>query len=82
MRYDRITTGIFLNRPNRFIAYCDIDGIVEKCHVKNTGRCRELLVKGTEVYLSVPGNPDRSTKYDLIAVMKGSRLVHVTADIR
>ena len=81
MRYDRITTGIFLNRPNRFIAYCDIDGIVEKCHVKNTGRCRELLVKGTEVYLSVPGNPDRSTKYDLIAVMKGSRLVNMDSQI-
>ncbi len=81
MRYDRIITGRFLNRPNRFIAYCEIDGNVEKCHVKNTGRCKELLVKGAKVFLSVPDNPDRSTKYDLIAVMKGDRLVNMDSQI-
>lgn len=81
MRYDRITAGIFLNRPNRFIAYCEIDGRTEKCHVKNTGRCRELLVEGSKVYLSVPENPDRSTKFDLVAVMKGDRLVNMDSQI-
>ena len=81
MRYDHIVPGIFINRPNRFVAYCEIDGTTEKCHVKNTGRCRELLVEGAEVYLSVPDNPDRSTKYDLIAVMKGDRLINMDSQI-
>ena len=81
MRYEKIITGTFINRPNRFIAYCEIDGSVEKCHVKNTGRCKELLVKGVKVYLSVSDNPSRSTKYDVIAVMKGDRLINMDSQI-
>ena len=60
----------FLSRPNRFIAYCEVDGAAEVVHVKNTGRCRELLVEGATVYLSISDNPERKTKYDLVAVEK------------
>ncbi|MBP5395051.1 MAG: DNA/RNA nuclease SfsA [Candidatus Methanomethylophilaceae archaeon] len=81
MRYKRIVTGTFISRPNRFIAMVDISGTIERCHVKNTGRCRELLVKGATVYLSVPDNPNRSTPYDLVAVMKGKRLVNMDSQI-
>ena len=81
MRYDHIIPGTFIDRPNRFIAYCKIDGKTEKCHVKNTGRCRELLVKGATVYLSVSDNPSRSTMYDVIAVMKGDRLINMDSQI-
>ena len=70
MKYDRIVSGTFLQRPNRFIAHVLINGKEEICHVKNTGRCRELLVPGCTVYCSVSGNPRRKTKYDLIAVEK------------
>lgn len=72
MKYDNATRAIFLNRPNRFIAEVDIDGHNETVHVKNTGRCRELLIHGCEVWLTAPGTPGRKTKYDLIAVRKGS----------
>ena len=72
MKYDNITHAIFLNRPNRFIAEVDIDGHNETVHVKNTGRCRELLIPGCEVWLTAPGTPGRKTRYDLIAVRKGS----------
>ena len=81
MRYDNVTTGTFLSRPNRFIAFCEIGGEVCRCHVKNTGRCRELLVKGAKVFLSVSDNPSRSTKYDVIAVMKGERLINMDSQI-
>jgi len=81
MRYDRIISGRFISRPNRFIAMVDVSGTVERCHVKNTGRCRELLVKGATVYLSVPDNPNRSTPYDLVAVMKGDRLINMDSQI-
>ena len=81
MEYDRIISGTFLERPNRFIAYCEVDGIREKVHVKNTGRCRELLVPGTKVYLSVSDNPERSTRCDLVAVMKGDRLINMDSQI-
>ena len=70
MKYSCVTSGIFLQRPNRFIARVRINGREEICHVKNTGRCRELLVPGCTVYCSVSGNPQRKTKYDLIAVEK------------
>ena len=70
MRYDNITHAVFLKRPNRFIAEVDIDGHTETVHVKNTGRCKELLVPGCEVWLTAPGTPDRKTKYDLVAVRK------------
>ena len=60
--------GIFLDRPNRFIAHVDVNGTVETVHVKNTGRCRELLLPGAAVRLEVSDNPKRKTKYDLVAV--------------
>lgn len=67
--------GTFLDRPNRFIAHVQIDGKTETVHVKNTGRCRELLVEGAEVWLEYAESPDRKTKYDLIAVRKSSGLL-------
>ena len=70
MKYEKIVRGIFKDRPNRFIARVEIDGKVETVHVKNTGRCRELLQENATVYLSVAENPLRKTKYDLIAVEK------------
>lgn len=70
MKYREITEGKFISRPNRFIAKVEIQGETETVHVKNTGRCRELLVEGSRVYLSVSDNPKRKTKYDLIAVEK------------
>ncbi len=70
MQYENITRGIFIDRPNRFVAHVDIDGIVETVHVKNTGRCCELLLPGAEVYLTEPGTPGRKTRYDLVAVQK------------
>lgn len=70
MIYGKILTGVFLARPNRFIAYVEIGGQVEVCHVKNTGRCRELLLPGVKVWLEESANPARKTRYDLIAVEK------------
>ena len=69
--------GTFLARPNRFIAHVEIDGQVEVVHVKNTGRCRELLPAGAQVYCQRSSNPARKTKFDLIAVQKGSRLINM-----
>lgn len=70
MKYKEIIKGSFLSRPNRFIAKVLIDGKEETVHVKNTGRCKELLIPGVTVYLYVSDNPLRKTKYDLIAVEK------------
>ena len=70
MTYPEITPAVFLERPNRFIARVRLDGRTETVHVKNTGRCRELLKPGALVYLTAPGTPGRKTKYDLIAVEK------------
>ena len=70
MKYKTIIKSKFISRPNRFIAFCDMEGRSEVVHVKNTGRCRELLVDGATVYLSVSDNPERKTKYDLVAVEK------------
>ena len=70
MEYGKIFSGVFLARPNRFIAHVEVEGRVEVCHVKNTGRCRELLIPGVPVWLEESGNPARKTKYDLIAVEK------------
>ena len=70
MKYREIVDGIFLDRPNRFIAHVDVNGTVETVHVKNTGRCRELLLSGAAVRLEVSDNPKRKTKYDLVAVRK------------
>lgn len=77
MKYQNIQKGIFLRRPNRFIAYCKINGKKEICHVKNTGRCRELLINGCEVFLEKSDNPNRKTQYDLIAVNKNGRLINM-----
>ena len=72
MRYNDSCKGTFLTRYNRFIALVEIDGQKETVHVKNTGRCRELLVPGAEVWLAKSDNPARKTKYDLIAVRKST----------
>ena len=70
MKYREIVDGILVDRPNRFIAYVEVNGAVETVHVKNTGRCRELLLPGTAVRLEVSDNQKRKTKYDLVAVHK------------
>ena len=70
MKYNRVIPGVFQKRPNRFIAHVCINGKEEVCHVKNTGRCKELLVPGCTVYCAVSDNPNRKTKFDLIAVEK------------
>lgn len=70
MRYENIHKGIFLERPNRFIAHVELEGRTEIAHVKNTGRCRELLRPGAAVYLEKTSNPNRKTQYDLVAVEK------------
>ena len=70
MYYPNICPGTFLARPNRFIAHVEVEGRTEVCHVKNTGRCRELLVPDCRVYLVESGNPARKTRYDLVAVEK------------
>jgi len=77
MRYSNIVPGIFFARPNRFIAHIEIAGQTEICHVKNTGRCRELLVPGASVWCQKSDNPVRKTQYDLICVQKGSRLINM-----
>ena len=77
MQYANMVPGIFLVRPNRFIAHVQIDGQVEVVHVKNTGRCRELLRVGAQVWCQRSDNPNRKTKYDLITVRKGQRLINM-----
>lgn len=77
MIYSRMIPGKFLARPNRFIAHVEIDGQAEVVHVKNTGRCRELLPVGAQVWCQLSDNPSRKTKYDLITVRKGSRLINM-----
>ena len=77
MQYQTVKEGQFLSRPNRFIAKVLLDGVEEVVHVKNTGRCRELLVPGATVYLSLGDNPNRKTRYDLIAVEKGPLMVNM-----
>ena len=80
MRYSNIHAARFLDRPNRFIAHCEKDGEILTVHVKNTGRCRELLVPGVTVWLTHSDNPARKTAWDLIAVKKGSRLINMDAN--
>ena len=77
MKYEHMTEGIFLSRPNRFIAMVEAEGSQAKAHVKNTGRCRELLIPGTKVFLQKHSNPERKTKYSLIGVMKGDVMVNM-----
>ena len=77
MNYQTVVPGQFLSRPNRFIAHIEIGGKEELCHVKNTGRCRELLQPGCTVYCLDAQSPSRKTRYDLIAVQKGNRLINM-----
>lgn len=79
MQYANIRPAVFLSRPNRFIAKVELDGQEETVHVKNTGRCRELLLPGRTVWLEEGTNPARKTRYDLVAVDKGGLLVNMDA---
>ncbi len=77
MKYENIVPGIFLARPNRFVARVEIGGKIETVHVKNTGRCRELLPAGAEVWCQRAANPNRKTQFDLITVRKDARLINM-----
>ena len=77
MKYGEMVPGKFLERPNRFVAHVRIHGQTQVCHVKNTGRCRELLPPGAQVWCEVAQNPQRKTKFDLITVQKGGRLINM-----
>jgi len=77
MLYKNIKQAKFINRPNRFIANIEIDGEIEVCHVKNTGRCKELLIPNATVFVQEFDSSKRKTKYDLISVYKGRRLVNI-----
>ena len=77
MRYPNIVQARFVRRPNRFVADCLLVGAPVTVHVKNTGRCRELLVPGARVWLVKSDNPSRKTGYDLVAVEKGDRLINM-----
>lgn len=81
MKYKNIKKAVFLSRPNRFIARVDIDGKEETVHVKNTGRCRELLIPGCTVYLEGAGDTARKTAYDLVAVEKGDLLINMDSQV-
>ncbi len=81
MRYTNVSRGRFLERPNRFLARVEMEGQEVLCHVKNTGRCRELLNPGAVVYLQKSDNPNRKTGYDLIAVEKGEMLINMDSQI-
>ena len=77
MIYANMVPGLFLDRQNRFIAHVEIGGLTQIVHVKNTGRCRELLLPGAEVWCQTSDNPARKTKYDLITVRKGTWLINM-----
>jgi sugar fermentation stimulation protein A len=77
MEYDKIKTGRFIDRPNRFIAHVEIDGTTEVCHVKNTGRCKELLISNATVHVQEFDVSHRKTKYGLISVYKGNKLINI-----
>ncbi len=77
MRYKRIKKGVFVSRPNRFIAKVEVDGEIKLCHVKNTGRCKELLIPGSIVILEGSDDPSRKTEFDLVSVYKGNKLINI-----
>ena len=77
MKYGEMIPGRFCTRPNRFVAHVELKGQEEICHVKNTGRCRELLLPGARGWCRFDGNPERKTHYDLIAVEKAGRLINM-----
>ena len=72
MTYKNITKAVFLDRPNRFIAHVELEGRIETVHIKNTGRCRKLLIPGAEVWLTTPGTPGKKTAYDPMSVRKAN----------
>ena len=80
MKYKNIKQGNFISRPNRFIANVEIDGQTHVVHVKNTGRCKELLISGATVFLEESDNSNRKTKYDLISVYKGDKLINIDSN--
>lgn len=77
MEYEGIIKGRFIKRINRFVAICEINGAEIHCHVKNTGRCSEILVEGSECYLEEVFNTARKYRYSLVAVRKGERLINI-----
>ncbi len=77
MKYQNITDAVFIARPNRFIARVELEGKELSVHVKNTGRCRELLIPGCRVFLDKAQNPERKTPYDLVAVEKDGRIINI-----
>lgn len=77
MKYKDVYEAVFIDRPNRFIAHVSLNGVNTVCHVKNTGRCRELLIPGTRVFIQHAPGAKRKTEWDLIAVMNGSRLINI-----
>lgn len=81
IRYEKMKQGVFLSRPNRFVAHVRLDGREEICHVKNTGRCRELLLPGAEVWCQHHDDPGRKTEWSLITVRKGERLVNLDSQV-
>lgn len=81
MKYNNIKSAKFINRKNRFIAEIEINNKIELCHVKNTGRCKELLVEGVEIFVEENNNKNRKTKYSLITVKKGNMLVNIDSQI-
>jgi sugar fermentation stimulation protein A len=81
MKYDVVVQAIFIQRINRFIAEVELEGHVIQVHVKNTGRCAELFIKGVTVYLEPAKNPDRKTKYSLVAIIKNGILINIDSQI-
>lgn len=79
MQYQNVVPGRFVDRPNRFIAHVELNGQVQTVHVKNTGRCKELLIPGAVVYLEGNDDPNRKTAWDLVAVEKNERLINMDA---
>jgi len=80
MKYAKIAEARFVDRPNRFVAHCTLDGETVTCHVKNTGRCRELLQPGVRIWLAAGENPNRKTAWDLVAVEKGDLLINMDSN--
>lgn len=81
MKYDGILPGIFKSRPNRFIANIEVNEKIEVCHVKNTGRCKELLIDGAKVFVQKSNNPNRKTGFSLISVIKENRLINMDSQV-
>lgn len=81
MKYTSSKEAIFLNRPNRFIANVLLDGNIETVHVKNTGRCKEILTEGTTIFLEESHNKNRKTKYSLISAYKGNKLINIDSQV-